>query len=393
MLTEAGCKSRRQRLWEAVAPSCEWLLIADPRHVLYLSNFWIHPLTFSAGERCWLLLEREGKATLLGDNFSLRSRAADPFADDEVMVKWYDHKHSVLNRDHALLKAAELISDRLYGRMGAVEAEWLPVGAFELLGLDQEQHSVRVEAKDVGKSGRAVDLGTTIRSLRRQKHPDEIALLNECMRAGEAGMKRLREIIRPGISEFEIFCEIQHAAISAAGRPGLIYGDFRAATASAPKVGGLPTHHKLQQGDMFTLDYSVVLEGYRSDFTNCMTVGEPNAEQRRLYDLVSAAQRSGESVLKAGTRARDVFHAVNKPILEAGLAENFAHHAGHGIGLAHPEPPILVPDSEDVLLAGDVITLEPGLYVQGIGGIRIEHNYLITETGYERLSHHQISLT
>lgn len=392
MLTQAGCMARRARLWEAVPTAYEWLLIADPRHVLYLSNFWIHPLTFSAGERCWLLLERDGKATLLGDNFSLRSRAGDPFVDDEVMVKWYDHKHSVVNRDHSLLKAAELVADRLYGRCGAVEAEWLPVGAVELLGLDHEQHSVRLEAKDVSKSG-AVDLGTTIRSLRRQKHDDEIALLKECMRAGEAGMQRLREIIRPGISEFEIFCEVQHAAIAAAGRPGLIYGDFRAASPSQPKVGGLPTQHQLQPGEMFTLDYSVVLDGYRSDFTNCMTVGEPNPKQQHLYDLVSAAQRGGEAVLKAGTRAKDVFNAVNKPILDAGLAANFAHHAGHGIGLAHPEPPILVPESEDVLLAGDVITLEPGLYVEGIGGIRIEHNYLITDTGYERLSNHVISLT
>ncbi|WP_010583228.1 M24 family metallopeptidase [Schlesneria paludicola] len=392
MLTKAGCLARRARLWENLPSSCEWVLVADPRHVYYLSNFWIHPLTFSAGERCWLLLEREGKATLLGDNFSLRSRAGEPFADDEVMVKWYDHKHSVINRDHALLKAAEQIADRLYGRVGAVEAEWLPVGAFELLGLDHEQHSVRLEAADVGRSN-AIDLGTTLRSLRRQKHDDEIALLKECMRAGEAGMLRLREIIRPGISEFEIFCEVQRAAIGAAGRPGLIYGDFRAASPSKPKVGGLPTDHKLEPGEMFTLDYSVVLDGYRSDFTNCLTVGEPNAQQKHLYDLVSAAQRGGEAVLKAGTLAKDVFNAVNKPILDAGLADKFAHHAGHGIGMAHPEAPILVPDSEDVLMAGDVITLEPGLYVEGIGGIRIEHNYLITETGYERLSNHVISLT
>ena len=236
MLTEAGCAARRARLWQSVPSGCEWLLVADPRHVHYLSNFWIHPLTFSAGERAWLLLEREGKATLLGDNFSLRSRLADPFIDDEIMVTWYDHLHSAINRDHALLKAAEQIADRLYGRGGAVEAEWLPVGAFELLGLDHEQHSVRREAQDVEKSG-PVDLGTTIRSLRRQKHDDEIALLKQCMRAGEAGMIRLREIIRPGISEFEIFCQVQQAAIAAAGRPGLIYGDFRAASASVPQSG------------------------------------------------------------------------------------------------------------------------------------------------------------
>ena len=392
MLTKEGCLARRARLWDAVPKECEWLLVADPRHVLYLSNFMVHPLTFSAGERCWLLLEREGKTTLLGDNFSLKSRTGEPFIDEEVMVKWYDHKHSVMNRDHALLKAAEQVSSRLYGRAGAVEAEWLPVGAFELLGLDHEQHSVRREAKDVGQPG-AVDLGTTLRSLRRQKNPDEIAVLKECMRAGEAGMLRLRQIMRPGLSEFEIFLEVQQAALSAARRPGLIYGDFRATTATSPKVGGLPTGYRLQQGDMFILDYSVVLEGYRSDFTNCLTVGAPNSRQQHLYNLVMAAQQAGEEVLKAGTKASEVFHAVNKPILDAGLADKFAHHAGHGIGLAHPEPPILVPEGDDVLLAGDVITLEPGLYVEGIGGIRIEHNYLITESGSERLSNHVISLT
>lgn len=74
------------------------------------------------------------------------------------------------------------------------------------------------------------------------------------------------------------------------------------------------------------------------------------------------------------------------------MKDRFGHHAGHGIGLAHPEPPVLVRDSTDTLLAGDVVTLEPGLYVPGVGGIRIEHNYLITETGYERLSQHVIAL-
>lgn len=143
---------------------------------------------------------------------------------------------------------------------------------------------------------------------------------------------------------------------------------------------------------MFILDYSVVLDGYRGDFTNTLAVGEPTPQQRHLYDLVMAAQQSGERTLRAGVKARDVFDAVEHPIREAGLAERFAHHAGHGIGLGHPEPPILVPESDDVLLAGDVITLEPGLYVPGIGGIRIEHNYLITDAGYERLTNHSISL-
>jgi Xaa-Pro aminopeptidase len=212
------------------------------------------------------------------------------------------------------------------------------------------------------------------------------------MAACAAGHARAKEVIAPGVTEMEVFLEVQKAALAAAGRPGLVYGDFRALNASQPKAGGLPTQNKLAEGDIFVLDYSVVLEGYRSDFTNGYAVGTPTAGQQRLFDLVMAAQQEGEKTLKAGVPAKAVFDAVERPLREANVADKFAHHAGHGIGLAHPEAPILVPESEDTLLAGDVITLEPGLYIEGIGGIRIEHNYLITETGYERLSQHTISL-
>lgn len=392
MLTKEGCLARRARLWNSIPSHIEWLLIADPRHVHYLSNFMVNPLSFSGGERCWLVLERNGASTLLGDNFSLRSRVGEPFVDHEEMVRWYDHKHSVINRDHALLKAAENVREKLFGRPGAVEAEWLPVGAFEVLGLDREAHSVRLEAgSELG--GENVDLGTLLRAMRRHKEADEIALLKECMRAGEAGQRRLREILRPGITETQIYFEVQKASLEAAGRPGLVYGDFRALNAANPKAGGLPTNYELRSGDLFVLDFSVVLEGYRSDFTNALAVGKPTAGQQELFDLCVAAQRSGEQVVRAGAAARDVFDATEKPFREAGMAKHFGHHAGHGIGLAHPEAPILVPDSDDVLISGDVITLEPGLYVEGVGGIRIEHNYLVTAEGYERLSNHVISLT
>lgn len=391
MLTRTGCETRRSRLWQAVPGNLEWLLIADPRHVHYLSNFWVEPLGFSAGERGVLLLERDGGATLLADNFTLRSSAGEPCVDREVVEVWYDHEHSAVNRDHALLRALASVSERLFARCGAVEAEWLPVGAWEMLGLDHERHSVRLELGDDPKKA-AVDLGTVIRGLRRQKEPDELELLRACMRATEAGHARAREVVRPGISEFELYREVQSAALAAAGRPGLVYGDFRAVNARHPKAGGLPTDYRLQHGDLFILDYSVVLGGYRSDFTNTLCVGDPTDEQQMLFQLCQAALRAGEAALRAGAPAREVYAAVSKPLEEAGYGR-LPHHAGHGIGLAHPEPPILVPLSTDTLLAGDVVTLEPGLYVEGIGGMRIENNYLVTNEGFEQLSRHVMALT
>ena len=393
MLTEAGCKQRRERLWNAVPDKVEWLLVADPRHVQYLSNFMVNPLSFSSGERALLLLERDRGATLLGDNFTLKSGADTAHVDEQVAAPWYDHKHSVINRDHALLNALKSVADRLYGHNGAVEAEWLPLGAWEVLAADHESHSTSQEAVDVKRRENAVDLGTVIRSLRRNKAADEIALMKVCMAAGEAGQKRAREIVKEGISEFEIYREVQQAAIAAAGRPGLVYGDFRACTPSNPKQGGMPTDYKLQNGDIFVLDYSVMLCGYRSDFTNAIAVGEPTEGQRELFAICQAGMKAGEEKLKAGAKFADVYKAVQQPFVDAGKADAFPHHAGHGLGLGHPEAPILVPASEDTLEVGDVVTLEPGAYVEGVGGMRIEHNYLITESGYERLSNHEISLT
>ncbi|MCA9055044.1 MAG: aminopeptidase P family protein [Planctomycetaceae bacterium] len=388
MLTEQGCLARRQRLWEAVPENVDWVLVADPRHVQYLANFWVQPLSFSGGERGLLVLTRDGEATLLGDNFALRSAAHKPYVSREILETWYDHKHSVINRDHALLAALKQMAPELAGRHGLVEAEWLPIGASEVLPLASVNFSASQEtdAEDLS------DLGTILRHLRRQKEPDEIALIQECIQAGEAGHAWLREHIRPGMTELEIYLEVQRAALAAAGRPGLVYGDFRAANAEHPKVGGLPTDYALKEGDVFTLDYSVVLDGYRGDFTNALAVGTPSEGVKELFALCEAAMQGGESTLKAGTPSRDVWAATMQPFADAGRKDVFPHHAGHGIGLAHPEPPIHVPDSHDVLLAGDVVTLEPGAYVEGIGGMRIEHNYLITEEGYERLTNHVIAL-
>lgn len=391
MLTQAGCQARQQRLWSSVPDSVEWLLVADPRHVQYLANFQVHPFSFSGGERGLLLLERDAGTTLLCDNFARIAAASDPFVDREVVERWYDHQHSVKNRDHALLDAVKSVSERLFGRVGAVEAEWLPLGAFEVLGLDHEAHSVSVEPGQP-TAGAGVDLGTKLRELRREKQPDEIELLRLCMKAGDAGHARAREVVKPGVTELEVYREVQSAAIDAAGRAALVYGDFRRTNAGTPSAGGLPTGDVLEEGDLFILDYSVVINGYRSDFTNTLAVGAPSSEQEMLFRLCESSLQAGADVLKAGRPAQEVYAATSKPLHDAGYG-HLGHHAGHGIGLAHPEPPILVPESADVLVAGDVVTLEPGLYVKGIGGIRIENNYLITNQGAEKLNGHLISLT
>jgi Xaa-Pro aminopeptidase len=172
-----------------------------------------------------------------------------------------------------------------------------------------------------------------------------------------------------------------------------VYGDF-AVSPGPSRRGGPPTSRVIEPGDMLILDYSVVIAGYRSDFTNTLVVGkEPTPDQRRLYTLCMEAMAAGEKTLRASQTCLAVYQAVDGVFDRAGMAKYFGHHAGHGLGLTHPEAPFFVHQANETLLAGDVVTLEPGLYVAGIGGIRIEHNYLITDGGYERLSNHTIALS
>jgi Xaa-Pro aminopeptidase len=381
MLSEEGCHRRRERLWEALSPGVEWVLIADPRHVNYLSGFWVNPVSFSSGERGLLYLERGGETVLLCDNFSLACAIGRPFVDLVIAEPWYDQKHAVPNRDHVLFKALQRIQDRLRPASGLLETEWLPLGALEAIGWAPAAHT-----------GNRLSLGSLLRKLRRRKDLDELELLRRSIHAGEAGQRRARELVRPGISELQLYREIQSAVLEELGFPALVYGDFRASSPGLPNVGGPPTGYLLQEGDTFINDFSVVVSGYRGDFTATMAVGTPTRDQRELLELCRAALASGETALKPGAGAREVYRAVAEPFAAAGRPRIFPHHAGHGLGLGHPEAPAFVPDSDETLCSGEVVTLEPGAYVEGVGGIRIEHNYLISEDGYERLSHHSLEL-
>ena len=363
MLTAEGCRQRRIRLWERLepAPEGDHLRLADPIHLAYLANFHVDPFSLGAGFGGVLLLRQDGHAKLLHDD-RLPDSVQNAFVEERVEVPWYDVQSPARGpRQLALL-----------GR------------------VNPTQHGVRVH--DRAGDPYAATLITTLAELRRRKDPDEVALLRHCMRAGAAGHAWARANVQPGMTELDVYIGVSGACMKAVGRAVIVYGDF-AVSPGPERRGGPPTDRVLEPGDMFILDFSVVIDGYRSDFTNTLVVGrEPRADQQRLYDLCCAALVAGEKELRAGRECRAVYDAVRGVFDRAGVADHFPHHAGHGLGLTHPEAPYLVREAEESLVAGDVVTLEPGLYVPGVGGIRIEHNYLVTERRYERLSAHEIAL-
>lgn len=361
MLTAEGCRGRVARLLAKLTPAGP-LLLGDPLHLRYFANAYADPFSLGADYGGYLLIQPDGKTTLFHDNRV--PKAFDlAFADERVPVRWYDGKSPGDGPRRLILR--EVV---------------------ELAGTGGRVH-------DSLSDPDAPRLYAALHELRRAKDADEIELLKRCMRVTEAGHAWGRANAAAGMTEVDVYAGIAAACTKAAGQPVVVYGDFTVSPGSA-KRGGPATGHVLQTGETLILDFSVVIQGYRSDFTNTVVIGgKPTAEQRRLFDLCRTAMTEGEKELGPGVACLDVYHAVRAVLEKEGLADKFPHHAGHGLGLAHPEAPFFVEKATETLVVGDVVTLEPGLYVDGVGGVRIEHNYLITADGFERLSNHAISLT
>lgn len=363
MLTAEGCLKRRQRLWQLLdpPPESDYLLLSDPIHLAYLANFWVDPISLGAGFPGYLIVRKDGHAKLLHDN-RLPKSVNEAHVEERRVIPWYDGQSPGKGpRQLAVLEA-----------------------------VNPTRGGLRVHDRPGDPYANTVI--HTIARMRRRKDPDELSVLRRCMAATDAGHAWARANVRPGMTELDVYSGISTACVKSAGMPVVVYGDFAVCPGPARR-GGPPTDQAIQPGDMLILDYSVVIFGYRSDFTNTLVVGaEPNGDQQRLFDLCVQAMAAGQKELRAGAACLTVYRAVRDVFEKAGVADNFPHHAGHGLGLTHPEAPFIVRHATETLEAGDVVTLEPGLYVEGIGGLRIEHNYLVTDTGFERLSNHEITL-
>jgi Xaa-Pro aminopeptidase len=355
MLTAEGCRQRRKRLLERLRPT-HALVLADPIHLRYFANFYVEAISQHADFGGLLVIRPDCHTTLFHDA-KMPKTVELAHVDERVTEVWYTGQEPGQGPRQMLLR----------GQVGA--------------------HGGRVH--DSLADPLAESLWQLTSEMRRRKDPDEVELLKTCMRATDAGHAWGRANIKPGMTELDVYAGVSHAVYTALGHWAVVYGDF--AVTSGTKRGGPPSPRVLKKGETFILDYSVVVQGYRSDFTNTLVVGgEPTAEQTRLFGLCVDAMAAGERELKAGAKCQTVYDAIRGVFAAAAVADYFTTHAGHGLGIMHPEAPFIVRHSTETLVAGDVVTLEPGLYV-GDNGIRIEHNYLITDTGYQRLSNHVLS--
>jgi Xaa-Pro aminopeptidase len=379
MLTAEGCAARRERLRGALPSECDVLIVGDPSHLVYFAGYVPSPYVFRTVESGALLLLERGRAILVADDM-MGPYLDRAHVDERFAPAWYDGAHSAPYRRGRLVQSALERLATVAGRRVGVEQSCVPAGLID--GLRAGRPGLEV-----------VDIGPLMRPLRRSKDPDEVETLRRSMRAGEAAQAAALAEVRPGMTELDAYLLVNRAASQALGEQAIVYGDFASGPRCEREKGGPPTSRRVERGDLLLLDFSVVVSGYRGDFTNTFAVGGgPTARQRELFEACLGAIRAGESRLKPGTPARDVDAAVRGHFASLGLDHAFTSHSGHGLGLGHPEPPYFVPHSTDTVLAGDVVALEPGLYIEGEGGMRFERNYLITPDGFETLSNHELRI-
>ncbi len=256
------------------------------------------------------------------------------------------------------------------------------------LGFDDADITVRQHARLrelLPDRVQLVAAGGLVEELRAVKEPNEIELIRSAARAADAGLARVLEQGLLGRTERELADALELSMRdSGADRPG-----FELIIAAGPH-GALP-HAKprdvaVKRGDMVVIDWGAEVDGYRSDCTRTIAAGEPSDEAREVYELVLAAELAGVAAVRSGAAGREI-DATARAVIEAGgHGEHFGHGLGHGVGVEIHEAPRLSMRSEDQLVSGNVVTVEPGIYLAGQFGVRIEDLVVVDDGGCEVLT-------
>lgn len=225
-----------------------------------------------------------------------------------------------------------------------------------------------------------------INSLRMVKSADEIASIKKAQAIAEQAFDHILKFIKPGVTEREIALELDYFMLRN-GAEALSFETIAVSGINSSMPHGVPSDKKIENGDFLTLDYGAVCDGYHSDMTRTIAVGSVSEEQKKVYDTVLKAQLAALDAMRPGVRCADADKAARDVITEAGYGAFFGHGTGHGVGIEIHEEPRVSPTGTEILEAGNVVTDEPGIYLPGCFGVRIEDMVLITEDGMENLTH------
>ena len=361
------CRGRQKRLLAQMQQlQLDLVIVTQTEHVQWL-----------CGPRFpWVMspaaaLRADGHLTLCAPKKPVLEAAADEVVNYEA--QW----HSTLRNDQRQASSQTLV-EVLSGRK-----------AVKRIGVEFSSFSLHFQAL----TGERVDVEPALYRLRRRKDPDELARLRRAIAACGKMYALAREIIKPGISELEVFNRLQAAAVDEIGEKMSDHpdgNDFACGARGGPPRGG----RSAQDGELYILDLGPACRGYFADTSRAIAVNKkPTDEQQTAWNYIMKVFDHLKKTVKPGKNCQELFHEVQEILAEAPIGV-FNHHLGHGIGLFPHEGPHLNPFWNDTFEVGDVFTAEPGLYDEKIlrAGMRLENDYLVTEKGVELLSDFPLEL-
>jgi Xaa-Pro aminopeptidase len=269
--------------------------------------------------------------------------------------------------------------------------EWMAGAGVKICGFDEGNTTVASlnemrKAIPAGLRRKIFEpTGPLIAKLRWIKDTDEIVVVRAAAALGCRLFEGILGTMQPGMTEFAVAAEIEHAA-RLAGAEAMSFPTIVASGERSALPHGTATRTKLPKRGFVTLDFGVVLDGYCSDMTRTVHMGRATPEERSAYEAVLEAQETGVAAVRAGISTGDVDEATRAVLRRAKLADWFTHSTGHGVGLEIHEGPRLAQKQAQTLEAGMVVTIEPGVYLPGKFGIRIEDMVLVTGNGGEILT-------
>jgi Xaa-Pro aminopeptidase len=326
------------------------MLLHSPENIRYFSGF--------TGEGC--VFVSAGTRVVLTD--SRYTEQAQNQAPDYTVME--------LASDKFAPTIAALASDSGLNALG-FEDDWMPVIQHKLLS------TVLTGVELIPAGG----IGVKIRSI---KDAVEIGYLKKACDITDHAFQYALTIAKPGISEIELSVELKYYMAKQFNvQPSFEFIVAAGETGSMPHA--IPSSRIIKNGDMVTLDFGAEYLGYKADMTRTFAVGSPSDKMREIYEIVRKAQLMASEALKPGLECKAIDEIARGYIRDCGYGSNFGHGLGHGVGLQIHEQPVLNPKSNTVLEPGMAVTVEPGIYLPGMGGVRIEDTCIITENGWESL--------
>ncbi len=362
---EAACvNERRSQRFTAVRQALRQQgmaagVVTAPVSMRYLTG-WSNPSKRFAG----LVIPADGDPTLLLPALEVEEARS---ASSIRLVAWHDGEDPFVALA-GLLRAAGADS----GRMSLEEAD-LPVGQLRLM-------AGALGLKPAALIDAAADLTPVLSAMRECKDEDEVALIRQAADMLNPALDAALASIRPGVTERDI-ARVLEEAMLAAGADGVAFETHVLFGPASALPHGSTGGRVLERGQVVLMDFGAQYRGYRSDITRTVCCGPWPDELARVYEVVLAANLAAIAAVKPGVALDEVDRAARRVIEEAGYGEYFIHRTGHGLGLEIHEEPYVVAGNAKVLRPGHVITIEPGVYLPGVGGVRIEDDVVVTETG------------